>query len=94
MEGQTKIHERIKSDVYDLLMKNKINGLDLINYLVYLRIILKKIDKISTVKDIEIDNKLRELETEKNDQLELLEENLRFRTLKNRSRGRPNSIKE
>ena len=46
-------------------MKNKTNGLDLIYGLVYLRIILKKIDKISIVKDIEINNKLKELETEK-----------------------------
>ena len=57
----TKIQE---SDVHDLLMKNKINGLDLINCLVSLRIILKKIDKISIVKDIEINNKLKELEIE------------------------------
>ena len=57
----TKIQE---SDVHDLLMKNKINGLDLINCLVSLRIILKKIDKISIVKDIEINNKLKKLEIE------------------------------
>ena len=32
----TKIQERIKLDVHDLLMKNKINGLDLINCLIHL----------------------------------------------------------
>ena len=39
---QTKIQERIKSDVHDLLMKNRIDVLDLTNCLVYLRVILKK----------------------------------------------------
>ena len=34
---QTKIQERIKSEVHDLLMKNRINGLDLINCLIYLK---------------------------------------------------------
>ena len=46
--------------------------------------LLKKIDKISIVKGIEIDNKLRELKTEKIDELELLEGNLNFRALKTR----------
>ena len=46
-------------------MKNKINGLDLINCFPYLKIILKKIDRISIVKDLEINNKLKELETKK-----------------------------
>ena len=31
MVTQTKTQERIKSDVHDLLMKSKINGLDLIH---------------------------------------------------------------
>ena len=94
MVTQTKTQERIKSDVHDLLMKSKINGLDLIHCLFYIRIILKKIDKISIVKNIEINNKLKELETGNIDALKLLQENLRFGTLKNRFRGRPNSIKE
>ena len=51
-------------DVYDMFMKNKIDGLDLINCLVFLGIILKKIDKISTTKGIE---------AEKIDELELLQ---------------------
>ena len=55
----TKIQE---SDVRDVSMKNKINGLDLINCLVYLRIILRKIDKIIIVKEIEINIKLKKLE--------------------------------
>ena len=75
-------------------MKSKINGLDLIHCLFYIRIILKKIDKISIVKNLEINNKLKELETGNIDALKLLQENLRFGTLKNRFRGRPNSIKE
>ena len=38
MPGQTKIQEQIKSDVLDLVMKNKINGRDLVNCLLYLKI--------------------------------------------------------
>ena len=49
-------------------MKNKINGLDLNNCLLYLKIILKKIDKISLFKDLVINNKLKVLETEKIDE--------------------------
>ena len=37
-------------------MKNKINCLDLINSLLYLKIVLKEMDKISIVKDLEINN--------------------------------------
>ena len=75
-------------------MKNKANGLDLINCLIHLIVLLKEIDKISMIKELEINNKLKELKTEKIDELELLQENLRFRKLKNRFRGRPNGIKE
>ena len=57
MSSQTKIQEEIKSEVHDLVMKNKINGLDLINCLLYLKIILKMMDKISTIKHLEINNK-------------------------------------
>ena len=80
-------------DVHDLLMKNKINGLDLINCLIHLKMLLKKIDKISIVKGIEINNMLKELKVEKIDELELLEL-LRLRTLRNRFWGRSNSIEE
>ena len=88
----TKIQEEVELDVHDLLMTNKINGLDLINCLIHLKMLLKRIDKVSIVKELEINNKLKEVKTEKNDELELLQENLRFRTLKSRLRGRPNSI--
>ena len=93
MASQTKIQE-IESDVHDLVMKNKINDLDLINCLFYLKIILKKIDKISIVKDLEINNNPKELETEKIDELELLQENLQSGALKNIFWGRLNSIEE
>ena len=80
MVSQTKIQEEIESDVRHLAMKNKINGLDLISCLLYLKIILKKIDKIRIVKDLEINNKLKKLETKTIDELELLQENLKFGT--------------
>ena len=81
MVTQTEIQERIKSDVHYLLMKNRINNLDLINCLIHLKMLLKKIDKISIVKDLEINNELKELETEKIDELEMLEANLNSRTI-------------
>ena len=84
----------MKSDVDDLLIKNRINGLDLISSLVYLRIIFKKIDKIIIVKDMETNNMLKNLETERIDELELLEENLNFKTSKTSFWGRPNSIEK
>ena len=80
MVSQTKIQEEIESDVRHLAMKNEINGLDLISCLLYLKIILKKIDKIRIVKDLEINNKLKKLETKTIDELELLQENLKFGT--------------
>ena len=83
-----------KSDVHDLLIKNKINDLDLVNCLIHLKMLFKKIDKVSIVKDIETNNKSKELEAEKIDELELLQENLRFRTLKTIFRRRSNSIEE
>ena len=49
---------------------------------------LKKIDKISIVKGIEINNMLKEVKAEKINELELLEENLRLRTLRNIFFGR------
>ena len=80
--------------MHDLLMKNKTNGLDLITCLMQLKVLLKEIDKVSIVKELEMNNNLKELETEKIDELELLQENLRFGTLKNRFKERPNSIEE
>ena len=41
MVTQTEIQERIKSDVHYLLMKNRINNLDLINCLIHLKMLLK-----------------------------------------------------
>ena len=79
----------IKQDVHDLAIYN-----DLITSLATLKLILKYIDKISIVKDLETNNKIKQLEAEKIDELELLEEKLRIRTLKNRFLGKPNKIEE
>ena len=51
-------------------------------------------EQISLVKDLEINNKLKELKTEKIDELELLQGNLRLVTLRNRFQGRSNRIEE
>ena len=56
----TKIQEEIELDVHDLLIKNKINGMYLINCLIHLKVLLKEIDKVSIVKELEISNKLKE----------------------------------
>ena len=83
---QRKIHEETTSDAHDLVMRNKWSRLNsLFTLFKCLKVILKKIDEISIVKDLEINNSLKESETEKIDELELLEENLKFGTLKNRS---------
>ena len=62
MSSQTKIPEKIKSDVLNLMIKNKMKGLDLIDTLVSLvtlKIILQEIDKISIIRYLELkkDNK-------------------------------------
>ena len=54
---------------------------DLITSLITLKMILKNIDKISIVKDLKINNKIKHLEAEKVDQLDLLQKELMFRTL-------------
>ena len=54
---------------------------DLITSLITLKMILKNIDKISIVKDLKKNNKIKHLEAEKVDQLELLQKELMFRTL-------------
>ena len=59
----TKTQEEIELDVHDLLMKNIINGMDLINCLIHLKVLLEEIDKVSIFKELEINNKLKELET-------------------------------
>ena len=79
----------MESDVFNLMIYN-----DLITSLITLKLILENIDTISIIKDLEINNELEELETEKIVELELLQENLRIKTLRNRFLGRPNKIEE
>ena len=73
-------------------MENKINGLDLINCLLYLKIISKKMDKISIIKCLEINNKLKELETENTDGIVARKSKVPY--IKKQILGRPNSIEE
>ena len=80
---------QIKQDMHDLAIYD-----DLITTLIILKIILENIDKSSIVKDSEINNKIKQLEAEKIDELELLLEELRCITLKNRFFGRRNKIEE
>ena len=58
-----------KQDMHDLTIYD-----DLITSLITLNVILEDIDKISIVIDLEINNKIKQLEAEKTDELELLEE--------------------
>ena len=83
------------------MIKNKIKNLDLIDSLIALKIILEEIYKVSIIRYLEIKEiseiiikNLKELETEKIDELQLLQENLKSATLRNRFWGRLNSIKE
>ena len=71
-----------KQGMQDLAMYN-----NLVTSLITLTLILEEIDKISKVRDLEINNNIK--------QLELLEEELRIMTLRNRFLGRPSdSIEE
>ena len=72
------------SEIYD----------DLTTSLITLKVILEDIDKIKRVIDLDINNKIKQLEAEKTDDLELLEDELRIITLRNRFLGRPNNIEE
>ena len=81
--------DQIKQDMHDLAIRD-----DLITGLITLKVILENIDNISIVKDLEINNKIKKLEAEKIDELELLEEELRIRTLRNRFLGKPNKIED
>ena len=81
--------DQIKQDMHDLPIYD-----DLINSLITLKVILENIDKISIAKDLQINNQIKQLEAEKIDELELLHEELRFITLKNRFLGRSNKIEE
>ena len=67
---------------------------NLITSLITLKVIPEDKDKVSTVIDLDINNKIQQLEAEKADELELLEEELRIMTLRNRFLGRPNNIDE
>ena len=67
---------------------------NLITSLITLKVIPEDIDKVSTVIDLDINNKIQQLEAEKANELELLEEELRIMTLRNRFLGRPNNIDE
>ena len=61
MSNQTKM----ESDMHNLVIYNETEGPDLINSLITLKEILENIDKTSIVKDLKINNKLKELEKEK-----------------------------
>ena len=61
----------------------------MITSLITLKVILEDIDKISIAID-----KIKQLEGEKIDELELLEEELKIIILRNRFLGRPNKIEE
>ena len=47
---------------------------DLITSLITLKLILEDIDKICIIEDLEINNKIKQLEAQKTDELELLQE--------------------
>ena len=79
--------DQINQDMHDL----EIYG-DLIASLITLNAILEDIGKINIFIELEIDNKIKRLEAEKTDELELLEEELRIITLKNRFLGRPKKL--
>ena len=65
---------------------------DLITSLITLKVILEDINKITILKGLEINNKIKELEAEKVDELELLNEGLRIMILKNRFLRKPDKI--
>ena len=77
-----------KQDMHDSAIYD-----DLITSLITLKVILEDIDKISTVIHLVINNKIKQLQAEKTDELELLEEELRIIRLRNRFLGRPNKIR-
>ena len=73
--------EQIEQDIRDLMIYS-----DLITSLITLKVVLENIDKINIVKNVEINNEIKELEAEKIDELELLQDELRIRTLRNRNK--------
>ena len=66
-----------KQDIYDLAIYD-----DLITSLITLKVILEDIEKISKVIDLEINNEIKQIETENIDELELLQKELRIITLR------------
>ena len=56
---------KLVPDMHNLMIDNETEGPDLITSLITLKVILEDIDKTSIVKDLEINNKLTELEKEK-----------------------------
>ena len=66
---------------------------DFITGIIALKVILEDIDKITIVKDLEI-NKIKQSEAEKIGELELLQEELKIITLRNKFLGKPNKIEE
>ena len=81
--------KQTEQDMHDSTMYD-----DLITSLITLKVMLEDIDKISTVIDLEINNKIKQLEAEKADELELLKEELGIIILRNRFLGRPNNIEK
>ena len=73
--------EQIKQDIRDLMIYN-----DLITSLITLKVVLENIDKINIVKNLEINNEIKELEAEKINELELLQDQFRIRTLRNKNK--------
>ena len=65
--------DQIKQDMHDLAIYD-----DLITSLITLKLVLKDVDKTSIIKDLEINNKIKQLEAEKIDELELLQDELRI----------------
>ena len=81
--------DQIKQDMHDLAIYD-----DWITSLITLKVILEDIDKIGMLTDLNINNKIKQLEAEKVDEMEFIEEELRIRTLRNRFLGRPSKIEE
>ena len=81
MVGQTE-QDMHNSTIYD----------DLITSLITFKVILEDLDKINIVIGLEINNNIKQLEAEKTDELEFLEEELRIIKLRNKFLGRPNKI--
>ena len=78
-----------EQDMHDLTIYD-----DLITSLITLKVILKYIDKISKVVDLEINNKIKQLEVEKVNELKMLEEELKIMRLRNKYHKRSNNDEE